>query len=538
MKAFRTGSRIAAICLMAALAACGGGGDDEPAPAAPPAAAPPAAPPTNVLGTVETIADTGIVSGLVKDSAGAPVPAARLTLGTQTVTSNEQGFFVIERVAPGADRTVSLAKAGYVPGNTQVTVAAGQQSHLEIVLRKVGTTRSDLPGNAVQVVRDARSSGQAGQVTIPANAVVDAAGRPVASYTVEMTTMLPSDPMYTASFPGRFLGGTTPGSTADPAPLLSFGVINVDLKDAQGNPLKLAPGARARLEFPVDADPKHDPGTPTVPLWSLDTASGIWVQEGVATRSGSGYVAEVSHFSPWNLDMMFSSSARKQVNVRGLDNQPVANARVYVEGTGYRQIANTGADGNATLTVRPGDTIRVYAQKGTLKSTVITETAPGAGQSLFNQIDLVEPLVTAMLTWSETPDDLDSHLTGPGALHVYYPSASRGSLTVFPYAKLDTDDVDGFGPEIVTITRMQEGTYRFSVHNYSGQTDGPIQGSRAVVNLVVPRSGVIRRYDVPTANPSNGNLWTVFELDVNAAGGVVVRDVSTLGNVNSSREVQ
>jgi hypothetical protein len=533
MKSFRTGSRIAALCLAAALAACGGGGGDDPAPA--PA---PAAPPTSVLGTVETIADTGIVSGVVKDSAGAPVASARLTLGTQTVTSNEQGFFVIERVTPGTDLSMTLGKAGYVPGNTQVTVAAGQQSHLEILLRKVGTTRAALPGNAEQVVRDTRSDGLEGQVRIPANAVVDASGQPVANYTVEITTMLPSDPNYVATFPGRFLGGTTPGSTANPAPLLSYGVINVDLKDAQGNPLKLATGARARLTFPVSADAKHDPGTATVPLWSLDPASGIWKEEGVATRTGSTYVADVSHFSPWNLDVLFSNSARKLVNVRGLDNQPVVNARVYVEGTGYRQVANTGSDGNATLVVRPGDAIRVYAQKGTLQSQVITETAPAAGQSLFNQIDLVEPLVTAMLTWGDRPDDLDSHLTGPTGLHVYYPSSSRGSLTVFPYAKLDTDDVDGFGPEIITITRLQAGTYRFSVHNYSGQPEGPIQGSRAVVNLVVPRSGVIRRYDVPTSNPTNGNLWTVFELDVNAAGSVLVRDVSTMGNVNSSREVQ
>ena len=214
------------------------------------------------------------------------------------------------------------------------------------------------------------------------------------------------------------------------------------------------------------------------------------------------------------------------MRVRGLGDVPVPNALVTVEGTGYRQIANTGSDGVAILTVVPGDTIRVSAQRGSIQSAVTTETAPGSGVRLVNTVALVDPLVTVMMSWGRNPSDLDAHLNGPSNRHVWY--RSRGSLLVEPFAQLDTDDVTSFGPEIVTITQLFAGTYRFSVHNYSSQATFAMENSQAVINLVIPRSGVIRRYDIPTVNPLgvNGNQWVVFELNVDANGAVTVVDVS------------
>lgn len=514
---------LSAIVVSAALAAgCGGGGGGD-APAAAPAPAPSPAPAPTAS---QTVSDRGIVTGKVVDPSGAAVGATQVSLGGTTVTSNEQGFFVIENVAPGADRTVTLAKSGFMPGQSVVTVAGGQNSFLNLTLKPVGVTRTNLAAGTQQVVTDSRSDGRNGSVTIPANAVVDAAGRPVSTYTVELTTLVPGDPAFSSTFPGRFLGGTTPGSTANPGPLVSFGVVQVDLKDAQGNALQLASGSRATLTFPIGSAPGADPGDASVPLWSLDPATGIWKQEGSATRSGSTYVAQVAHFSPWNIDKLIFNPATKVVQVRGLGDVPVPNALVTVEGTGYRQIANTGPDGNATLTVVPGDTIRVSAQRGSIRSAVTTETAPGPGGRLVNTVALVDPLVTVMMSWGRNPSDLDAHLTGPGSRHIWY--GGRGNLLVEPFAQLDTDDVTSFGPEIITVTQLFAGTYRFSVHNYSTQATFAMENSQAVVNLVIPRSGVIRRYDIPTTNPLgvNGNQWVVFELNVDANGTPTVVDVS------------
>ena len=52
---------------------------------------------------------------------------------------------------------------------------------------------------------------------------------------------------------------------------------------------------------------------------------------------------------------------------------------------------------------------------------------------------------TMRLTWGASPSDIDSHLRTPDGSHVFY--SSKGSLTTTPFASLDVDDVDGFGPK-------------------------------------------------------------------------------------------
>ena len=129
------------------------------------------------------------------------------------------------------------------------------------------------------------------------------------------------------------------------------------------------------------------------------------------------------------------------------------------------------------------------------------------------------PAIRVVLTWGSNPRDLDAHLTGPnvsdaGRFHVFYPSTSRGNSDNAPFAKLDVDNTSGFGPETITITRMNSGVYRYSVHDYtnrSSATSTELGSSGAKVELYLP-SGELsgpRTFYVPNAR---GNLWVVFEL--------------------------
>ena len=71
----------------------------------------------------------------------------------------------------------------------------------------------------------------------------------------------------------------------------------VELRDASGNPLQLAPGKKAILKLPA---PANSPATS--PLWHFNEKYGLWIQAGVATKTGDTYTAEVNHFSTWNFD--------------------------------------------------------------------------------------------------------------------------------------------------------------------------------------------------------------------------------------------
>jgi hypothetical protein len=56
------------------------------------------------------------------------------------------------------------------------------------------------------------------------------------------------------------------------------------------------------------------------------------------------------------------------------------------------------------------------------------------------------------------------------------------------------------------------GTYRYAVHNFSGQSSHPLESSGAQVVLILPGLGQIVSFTPPSSNGSNGNVWRVFDL--------------------------
>ncbi|WP_169577862.1 carboxypeptidase regulatory-like domain-containing protein [Salisaeta longa] len=133
--------------------------------------------------------------------------------------------------------------------------------------------------------------------------------------------------------------------------------------------------------------------------------------------------------------------------------------------------------------------------------------------------ELADGQFRIVLSWGETPDDLDSHLTGPdagsGRFHVYYSNQTPSGAE----ANLDLDDITSYGPETVTITALRDGMYRYSVHNYANQSaDGAlgIESSPAKVDFY-GENGLIETYNPPAATAQSGNTWRVFE--INVSGG-------------------
>jgi len=88
-----------------------------------------------------------------------------------------------------------------------------------------------------------------------------------------------------------------------------------------------------------------------------------------------------------------------------------------------------------------------------------------------------------VLAWGEDPRDLDSHLwvpTGGGLYyHVYY--SDEGSITEVPYAELDNDETEGYGPETVTVLTEYSDLYVYGVYHYDG--DGTLRTSEAILRI-------------------------------------------------------
>lgn len=93
----------------------------------------------------------------------------------------------------------------------------------------------------------------------------------------------------------------------DTVPLISYGMVNVEMSDEDGNPLQLKNGCEAYLKYPA---PKGFSNHDTIPLWYFNEESGLWVEEGYSTRQGDKYVGSVRHFTWWNCDIKIENGAK------------------------------------------------------------------------------------------------------------------------------------------------------------------------------------------------------------------------------------
>ena len=129
-----------------------------------------------------------------------------------------------------------------------------------------------------------------------------------------------------------------------------------------------------------------------------------------------------------------------------------------------------------------------------------------------------------VLSWGQTPTDLDSHIVYPGN-HVYFEHKEGTD------ANLDVDDTDSYGPETVTLQKKHFGeTYVYAVHNYSNRgtpQSSALSASQAKVFVYIGQS-LVRTYYVPANQP--GNLWTVFRV----TGSGELQDINRVSDEKAS----
>lgn len=508
-----------AISMMVVLSGCGGGNSTSTTPA-------------------------GTVTGTIVDNNdGTAIEAATVTVGTATTTTSADGTFTLASVPAGSGKVVNVSKAGFALGSKVVTVTNGASTRIDMSLLPVAFTTTFDPTVAQTLTANAAGSAQ---VVLGANSLVLGSGAaPTGNVTVSITPVDPtSNPQI---MPGNFSASVGTGAAATDGIIESFGAMEVVFTDSAGAPLNLASGQSATIRIPLAAGAISPPAT--MPAYFYNSVTGRWVEEGTLTLEGTApnqyYTGTVTHFSYWNADMPLITTCitGKVVNDAGA---PVAGARVEAQGSNYTGTseAYTAADGTFTILVKANSIVFVHASTSSALSqsfTVATGAAGGACTPLPGDLVLGATIGSAQitLTWGLNPSDLDSHLTGPdpsvsdtARFHMYY--SNRGSLTAAPFAFLDFDDTNSFGPEVTTITRFSPGVYRYSVHHFSGS--GTIFSSPARVELVLNGATHIFTPPDPGTTPiGDDTVWQVFEISVSSTGASTVTPLNTyLLNVSDS----
>jgi len=448
-----------------------------------------------------------LVYGTVKGATGLAISGAQIVAGATTVTANDTGYFTVTSLMPGTSATLQITAMGHAPSTKVVALPASGSVFLDVRL---------LPFDAMMTFDVAAGgtvmTGDGASVTFPPGAFT-ATGM-VTVYVASLNSGIEGE---LSSFPGDF-------STDAGEMLQSFGAISVEVRDAAGNDINLAPGQMIAASVPVIA------GAPDmIDQWSFNEATGQWHEEGGGWTGCADGTCEgmLPHLSWWNCDMVLETTC-VNVCLTDADGEPGIGYQVVAEGVTYdgRSYGYTGSDGCACLDVRKASAINVTATTsegpvGPIAFTTldaIAQCGRATCQDLPMNLDVVRAKFQAILTWQEQPGDLDSHFTGPcasddtacaadpsGRFHISY--RNRGNLASPPYAYLDTDDTTSFGPEITTLTQCAAGTYRYSVHNYSGS---PAIGTSMAHAIVFLPDGSVVDQQVPSGGTDR--VWIVGDL--------------------------
>lgn len=463
-----------------------------------------------------TLMPRGSLSGEVKATDGSALQGATVVAGGVSGTTDANGRYTLS--VPASERVlVNFSAAGHAGTQRPAAVAASGSTTLNVQLIPVGTAQAlDVATGGTVAV-----PGSTAQVTLPAGGLVrQDGGTPAASVTVEVT---PIDPALDI---GRMPGDYTTVVSGAVTPIESFGAIAVEIRDAGGALYNLAAGRSATIRIPLSTRVPGASVPATVPLFYFNEALGRWMEEGSATLRGTApnqyYEGTVTHFSYWNADRVIETVYLNGC-VRDAADQPVADALVATDGIDYSgsSTARTGTDGTFRIAVKRESQLTLSALSGNRLTNTLSVTSGSSDSTLPNCLVLSQTAASLniRLTWGELPEDVDSHVFLPNGTHIFY--SNKGSLLTPTFAALDVDDTDGYGPEVVTVSKLMVGTYRYFLRNYSGTFDPGMTTSPVRVELNL---GGSQRVFVPGSGEGTSNYyWHAFDLVVASDCSVTVQ---------------
>lgn len=320
-----------------------------------------------------------------------PIAGVKVTSGTVSVTTNQNGAFTLPQVSVKNGRTVvKFEKDYYVDVVRSAVYKEGDVWDVQMKSRNT----SYITPTVDNTIQPSSWSAPDMKVVIPAGELKTDDGSPITGQVEAQTTYLdPADDNFEAQMPGGDLVGIgNPAVSGAEEQLISYGMVSVSLTDQAGKSVNLKSkaegGQGATIIFPAPTAGQE--AYNEIPLWSFNEETGVWEYEGMATKQADGtYKGTVYHFSWHNLDYP-ESRATLKINVKDDTGAPVVNQRVV-----YGQsAATTDKDGNISVFVPTDTEFKVYVKSidysnysPEVSETVAKITDPGS----IKQVNLVLP---------------------------------------------------------------------------------------------------------------------------------------------------
>jgi hypothetical protein len=189
---------------------------------------------------------------------------------------------------------------------------------------------------------------------------------------------------------------------------------------------------------------------------------------------------------------------------------PVDSATVVIDGVG-----SYTSDGRGRVLIDPpADKIypMLFSRRGFISAAYSLEVVAG---TIFNNRFSVSPVIEfgalrVVLEWGKNPADLDAHLVKEGGYHISYHNMR---LSADGLARLDRDDRQGFGPETITVTEIDnKASYTFYIKNYTDANSSrskSLSKSQAKVS-VYSNNALLKEYSIQPDR--RGTTWMVFTI--------------------------
>ena len=299
----------------------------------------------------------------VFDIDGTPIEGADVELNGTTQQSNELGEALFEELPPG-DIAIRASAGGYASTGVGTEIMEGTSSIETIYMLEEGGSHSFDASSDSTVYQDRV------RLDIPANALETTDGSSFTGTAVATITPLNPSTDERSAFP-RPMTGVLEGDS-EPTPFQSILTADIDLETQSGDPLELADGSSATLEYvlPDDLQGEYSTGDQIEAYW-YDETEGMWMQEGQGTVVESTYASDrlawqvdVEHFTWWNCDEPWTD--KNCVNVEVVEQgsgDAIEGAQVYVDGVSYNgtSYGTTGPNGQTCVDFKLGSDASVTA---------------------------------------------------------------------------------------------------------------------------------------------------------------------------------
>jgi hypothetical protein len=411
---------------------------------------------------------TAGIAGRILDENKQPVSGAVVKAGSLTATTDINGNFQINNASLDKNAGfIKVEKDGFFQGSRTIVVNEGVINYisLQLIKRTVSGTVNGSSGGNITVQGG-------GNIVFTGNSFVNTAGNSAYTGTVSVSTFLlnPAASNFNEIMPGTLRGITTGN---DETGLQSFGMMAVELTGANGEKLQLAAGKTATLTFPIpSALLSQAPNT--IPLWSFNDSTGLWKEEGTATKQGSNYVGTVSHFSFWNCDVPVNFIHFKAI-VKDQNGNPFSAARVTIT------VTSDAVSNNGTGYTDPTGWVGGFIPKG-----------KALQMKIYNRCN------TLIYTKDIGPFNADTDL---GTITVTNPVTASVTIsgTVINCAG-------------TAVTNGYVDVYLDSMHNHAAVTNGNFSITISRCNNVFPVTASVIAYD-----PGNNQGGSATSLQVTSA---------------------